>query len=238
MNKFLLSISLLLAFNLSALAQSYEEMRLELDKWHPGEVMLRDGTSVEGDINFNYLIDMIKVRKDGKLNTYNHKQILGFAVFKEEENRTVQYKSLNLPIGDKIYEVVGEDDEKALLVTNVIDREMETEFTGMGIYNQRYRYSALPPTPGTPGTRTFSINRKAEVFYIIRNTGEIDEIGKIVITRDNRGMLKASIKKKKLISILKEFDPGIEQYIEDNDINLKRRDDLIKAILSVMDTDE
>lgn len=238
MHKFLFSIPLLLSFQLVAIAQSYEERRLELDKWHPGEVILRDGTSVDGDINFNYLIDMIKVRKEGKLNTYNHKQILGFAVFKEEENRTVQYKSLNLTIGDKIYEVVGEDEEKALLVTNVIDRDMQTEYTGMGIYNQRYRYSALPPTPGSPGTRTYTINRKAEVFYIIRNTGEIDEIGKIVITRDNKGMLKASIKKKKLISILKEFDPGIEQFIDDNDINLKRRDDLIKAILSVMDTED
>lgn len=227
------------ALTMSAHAQNIDENRLELNLWHEGEVTLKDGRVVKGKINFNYVIDMIRVQSDGQLNTFNHKQILEFQVFKEEEDRTVYYKSLNLPIGDKIYEVVGEDEEKALLVTTIIDREAETEYTNLGFYNPRYRYNALPPTPGTPGTRTYVVSRKAESFYIIRNTGEIDEIGTIVITRNNsRGQLKSTIKKKKLIKILKEYDPNIEQYLELNDIDLRKRKELIQAILSVMDTGE
>lgn len=233
---------LLLVFTVltvGAHAQNVDENRLELNLWHAGEVTLKNGRVVKGKINFNYVINMIRVQSDGKLNTFNHKQILEFQVFKEDEDRTVYYKSLNLPIGDKIYEVVGEDEEKALLVTTIIDREAETEYTNLGFYNPRYRYNALPPTPGTPGTRTYVVSRKAESFYIIRNTGKIDEIGTIVITRNNsRGQLKSTIKKKKLIKILKEYDPNIEQYLESNDINLRKRKELIQAILSVMDTGE
>lgn len=230
---------LLVIITASAHAQRFDENRLELNLWHPGEVTLKDGRVVEGKINFNYVIDMIRVQSDGKLNTFNHKQILEFQVFKEEEDRNVYYKSLNLPIGDKIYEVVGEDEEKALLVTTIIDREAQTEYTNLGFYNPRYRYNALPPTPGTPGTRTYTVSRKAESFYIIKNTGKIDEIGTIVITRENtRGQLKSTIKKKRLIKILKEYDPNIEQYLESNDINLRKRKELIQAILSVMDSGE
>ncbi|MCE7993415.1 MAG: hypothetical protein HEP71_15620 [Roseivirga sp.] len=237
MKKLLLLVFAILALN--ARAQRLDENRLELNLWHPGEVTLQDGRVVKGKINFNYVIDMIRVQSDGQLNTFNHKQILEFQVFKEEEDRIVYYKSLNLPIGHKIYEVVGEDAEKALLVTTVIDREAQTEYTNLGFYNPRYRYNALPPTPGTPGTRTYTVSRKAESFFIIRNTGKIDEIGTIVITRNNsRGQLKSTIKRKKLIKILKEYDPNIEQYLETNDIDLRRRKELIKAILSVMDTGE
>lgn len=237
MKKILLLVFAVLAFN--ARAQRLDENRLELNLWHPGQVTLQDGRVVEGKINFNYVIDMIRVQSEGQLNTFNHKQILEFQVFKEEEDRTVYYKSLNLPIGHKIYEVVGEDDTKALLVTTVIDREAQTEYTNLGFYNPRYRYNALPPTPGTPGTRTYTVSRKAESFYFIRNTGKIDEIGTIVITRNNsRGQLKSTIKRKKLIKLLKEYDPNIEQYLEANDIDLRRRKELIKAILSVMDTGE
>lgn len=237
MKKLLLLLFTVLAFNTRA--QNVDENRLELNKWHPGEVTLHDGRVVKGKINFNYVIDMIRVQSNGQLNTFNHKQILEFQVFKEEEDRTVYYKSLKLPIGHKIYEVVGEDDEKALLVTTVVDKESQTEFTNLGFYNPRYRYNALPPTPGTPGTRTYIVNRKAESFFIIKNTGEIDDIGTIVITRKNsRGQLKSTIKRKKLINILKEYNPNIKQYIETNDLDLRWRKELIEAILSVMNTGE
>ncbi|GAB5522443.1 MAG: hypothetical protein Roseis2KO_03150 [Roseivirga sp.] len=230
---------LLVIIATSANAQRFDENRLELNLWHPGKVTLKDGRVIEGNINFNYVIDMIRVKSEDQLNTFNHKQILEFQVFKEEEDRTVYYKSLNLPIGDKIYEVVGEDEEKALLVTTVIDREAQTEYDNLGFYNPRYRYNALPPTPGTPGTRTYTVSRKAESFHIIKNTGKIDEIGTIVITRENtRGQLKSTIKKKRLIKILKEYDPDIEQYLKSNDIDLRKRKELIQAILSVMNTGE
>ncbi|GEM_PF-6736569 len=238
MKRLVYSLVLMISVGLALQAQRIQrsdEDRLELNQWHPGKVTLREGRVVEGKINFNYVIDMIRVQSEGKLNTFNHKQILEFEVFKEEENRTVYYKSLNLPIGHKIYEVVGEDEEKALLVTTIIDREAQTEYTNLGFYSPRYRYNALPPTPGTPGTRTYTVSRKAESFYFIRNTGKIDQIGTIVITRQNsRGQLKSTIKKKKLIKILKEYDPHIETYLETNNIDLKRRKELIQAILSVM----
>ena len=223
---FLLSISGIIR------AQSINEQRLELNKWHVGEVNLRNGETEKGLINFNYVINMIRVQNAGKVSTYNHKQILDFTVFKPEENRNVSYKSLNLPIGDKIYEVVGEDDSKALLVATVIDQESQTEYDNLGFYNRRY--NALPPTPGTPGTRTYTVNRKAEAFFIITNTGAIHDIGKIVIIRNNRGQLRSTINRKRLTRLLKKFNPNIEQYIEDNKINLKKRDQLIATILSIM----
>lgn len=239
MKKLLLFLMIILAMSTTVNAQRVDENRLELNLWHSGSVTLRDGTTVEGKINFNYINNMIRVQSDGKLNTFNHRQILEFELFKKEENRTVYYKSLRLPIGDQIYEVVAEDDEKALLVTNIIDQESQTEFTNMGLMGPRFRYNAMPPTPGTPGTRTYIVNRKAESFYLITNTGKIDQIGIIVITRNtNKGQLKSTIKKKKLISILKQYNPNIEQYLKENDLNLKLRGELITAILSVMNTGE
>lgn len=234
MKRILLSFFLLILAVFAANAQRIGDNRLELDLWHPGQITLRDGTFVKGNINFNYVINMIRVQNAGTVQTYNHKQLLDFTVFKEEENRNVSYKSLNLPIGDKIYEVVGEDDEKALLVANVIDQEAETEYTNLGFYNRRYSYSAIPPTPGTRGTRTQVVNRKAEAFFLITNTGKIHDLGKIVIIRNSRGQLKSTIKRKKLIAILKGFNPDIEQYLKVNKINLRKREQLIATILSVM----
>lgn len=159
MKRFLFLLILIISISAVAQAQSLDENRLELNLWHSGKVSLRNGEVIEGKINFNYIVNMIRVQSGGMLNTFNHKQILEFEVFKEEENRTVYYKSLNLPIGDKIYEVVGEDDEKALLVTTIIDKESETEYSNLGLYGPRYRYNALPPTPGNTDLHSKSKGR-------------------------------------------------------------------------------
>ena len=208
--------------------------RLDLDQWHPGTVFLKDGTRFDGQVNFNYLLDMVQVKTQRSVRAYNHKQLLEFVVFKEDENRQVTYKSLNLPIGDQIYEVVGEDSEKALLIASIVDT------------NTQY-YQDYAPVWGPGGTRlgtapigptqSFTVNRRAETFIIIDKTGRMDQIGTIVISRGQR-QLKSTIRKKRLIAILERYKSNIGEYIEKNEINLRKRDQLIQTFLAILDNSD
>ena len=208
-----------------------EGNRLDLDLWYPGTIFLKDGSAFEGQVNFNYLLDMVQVRTPGQVRAYNHKQLLEFVMYKEDEDREVTYKALNLPLGDQIYEVVGEDSEKALLIASVVDT------------NTQY-YQDWAPVYGPGGTwlgnrpigpqQSFTVNRRAETFIIIDNTGRMDEIGTIVITRNQR-QLKSTIRKKRLISILERYKPNMAEYLKANDINLRKRQDLIDTFMAILD---
>lgn len=204
--------------------------RLDLDQWHPGTVFLKDGTSIQGQVNFNYLLDMVQVKNQRSLRAFNHKQLLEFVVFKADENRQVTYKALNLPIGDQIYEVVGEDSEKALLIASIVD----TNTQYYQDYSPQFGATRLSSPIARP-TRSFTVNRRAETFIIIDKTGRMDEVGTIVITRNQR-QLKSTIRKKRLISILERYKSNIAEYIEKNDINLRKRDQLIQTFMSILDS--
>lgn len=226
----LLLLWLFVTITNSSKAQEFYDKALSLETWYNGKVVLRNGEVEKGSINFNYVLDMVQIKSEDHINIYSKNQIQSFKIYTDSENdRERNYKSLNLPIGYRVYEVLAEDPEKAFLVSTQVDEKTYTYYTQLG-----------NPTLGGPtmAPTSFSIERRSEDYYLIDKKGQIDYFGRILFRRNNNGQASSEIIKKDLLKKLKEIDPKINQYIKEEGLNIKKHSDLIQVIFYVMDKEQ
>lgn len=219
-------ITLFVALANTTEAQEFYDKALNLETWYNGEVVLRSGALERGSINFNYVLDMVQVKQEGRISTYNKTQIESFKIYPDAENdRERNYKSLNLPIGYRIYEVIAEDMEKAFLASTQVDEKAQTYFMPMG--SPSMRATSLVPN-------TYFIEMRSEDYYLINRRGEIEYFGRILFRSNNRGQASSEINKKQTLKKLKEYDPNLDQYMKDNNLNIREHEDLLQVIRHIM----
>lgn len=222
----LLMLVLFVAIASTSKAQEFYDKALSLETWYNGELVLRSGEMEKGSINFNYVLDMVQVKQAGRISTYNKSQIESFRIYPDAENdRERNYKSLNLPIGYRIYEVIAEDSEKAFLASTQVDEKAQTYFMPMG--GPSFGATSLVPN-------TYFIEMRSEDYYLINRRGEIDYFGRILFRRNNKGQASSEINRKQTLKKLKEFDPNLDQYLKDNNLNIREHDDLLQIIRHIM----
>lgn len=207
-------------------AQEFYDKALNLENWHNGEVVLKTGEVEKGSVNFNYDLNLVQVKKDGKILNYSKSQIDLFRIYSDSKNKKHRtYKSLNLNVGHHLYEVLAEDAEKAFLVSTQVDIKTHSISS----------YSANPVTGGTSSIDGYyTIERRSEDFYMIQRNGKIDYFGRIIYTRNNKRQANSKLKKKKIIDTLSQFKPNLPKHIRTNRIKLRKREELVSLIHLVM----
>lgn len=218
----LILISVLFASN-SIQAQEYYDSHLRLEEWNKGEITLLDGTKIVGDISFNYFLSLVQFLDEEKVNTYGITQVSSFKIFKSDEGQELNYRLLNLPTGTDFYRVLAEDQKKAFVVQTYVLSE-----------KNYYSYPSVNLRFSKPDeTRTSSVQshfERREVYILLRRNGEVEPFAEIALNKKLKGRVIYN-SKKTLLELLSEFDPNVDEFVERNDLNIKKRNDLIQIIM-------
>ncbi|MEO9965017.1 MAG: hypothetical protein ABJF11_04465 [Reichenbachiella sp.] len=165
-----ISALMLTMVNSVALAQ-LKNYNTEVDIWLPGQIKLFDGTAVKGNINYNFITDLLSIQfADSTSKSYTAKKASYFEM-READNQLKKYYSLpfevrkNKDLQNVFFEVVHESQSVAILSRHEYDYAIRGTPSGQN-------------SASVEVDRTVEMEKVTEVLYIASNKGEILEYAK------------------------------------------------------------
>lgn len=227
----------------------FKNYNTENEKWFDGEIVLLNGDKLKGQLNYNFVSSVLRMKEAGNTIIYTSEKVLFFELY-NERGYVKRFYSLPFDPGNAgrdiptFFEVVYEDKEFALLSRH------QLEYSEKQIYNQDHHYG------------TSKVEKVFEVLYIADTKGNIspflkrkksavdnsfDWDGKL-ISVDKPGLeynerklasssTKKEVKKYKFVDkqalsqvLSRDKYEKMEQYRKEEKLKLNVRKDLIKAL--------
>ena len=219
----LLSIVLLalVLVNVSTLAQKPIK-DLKLTAWSQGQLALNSGEMLKGELNYNYVVQIIRVKVDGKELAFNESQV-AFFEYETDEGKEV-WKRLKLEQAPRLYRVLAENQSVAFLSYLDIERDMR--------YYRAGDYHGSQFAPMNPNEEAYRemVKTRAEAYVAVTSNGKVTPLGRIS-ERPSRDLFtdnQSTISKKRLIAFLENFDPTIRDFIKKEKLKMNQPADIIR----------
>ncbi|MEM9391374.1 MAG: hypothetical protein AAGA02_12925 [Bacteroidota bacterium] len=151
----------------SALSQ-FKNYNTENEQWFSGRVKLLGGKTIDGELNYNFVSQVLRLRKTDKIEIYNAEEVLLFLLEKSDEEPNLYY---SLPYMDQEYgrkravffEVLYENNELAILSRLIFEfKDRNWLFDS----NTNNPLSTVPPTD-------YKIEKVWERIYMANTKGTI-----------------------------------------------------------------
>lgn len=221
------SLFLITLFCCQKMQAQSEGLRTGLRVWYPGNVTLQDETVLNGQINYNYIEGLVRIKTDSVVQTFAANQIMGFS--QQIEGEREEFQGLDLGGGHRFYRLIGQNSQVAFLV---FYQPLEAKFDALSIAT----FAATSATAASGGNAAGNVpqdlptppyrRQKFRNIIAVTATGEQFAFNKtkgLNVTAFNR---THRVNKREVISFLKRFDPSIEGYIKKNGLNIRNLDDL------------
>lgn len=196
MIKYFLAIlfTLSVAFQLAA-------QKFSMEQWHKGRVVLIEGDTLEGDLNYNFANNVVQIQVKGTQEAYvfSAQKILYFDFVDKLDKSFRQFYSLPYSIKRNNYKVPVLFEVNVLGPLTLLSRE--------SIENRTYSYNAY---------RSYTRPTLVYNYYLL------DEKERIV-KFDGR-------KRKDLEPFLKPYQKEVAKYMKEKRLKVDRRGDLAKII--------
>src|ERR1700712_4129452 len=66
--------------------------------WHPGELVLANGTEWKGELTFNWKAEVVQCRQGAIIKAYSANQVRSFAYFDDQQNTIRRFLAVECPI--------------------------------------------------------------------------------------------------------------------------------------------
>ena len=211
----------LVLVNVNALAQKPIK-DLKLTAWTKGQLALNSGEVLEGELNYNYVVQIIRVKVDGKELAFNESQV-AFFEYETDEGKEV-WKRLKLEQVPRLYRVLAENQSVAFLSYLDIERDMR--------YYRAGDYHGSQFAPMNPNEEAYRemVKTRAEAYVAVTSNGKVTPLGRIS-ERPSRDLFtdnQSTISKKRLIAFLENFDPTIRDFIKKEKLKMNQPADIIR----------
>ena len=217
----------LVLVNVNALAQKPIK-DLKLTAWTKGQLALNSGEVLEGELNYNYVVQIIRVKVDGKELAFNESQV-AFFEYETDEGKEV-WKRLKLEQVPRLYRVLAENQSVAFLSYLDIERDMR--------YYRAGDYHGSQFAPMNPNETAYQemVKTRAEAYVAVTANGKVTPLGRIS-ERPSRDLFtdnQSTISKKRLIAFLENFDPTIRDFIKKEKLKMNQPADIIQIFNKVL----
>lgn len=229
LNKKLLYV-LLFFLTLTGLAQAQFP---EDDLWFEGEVELEDGQRIAGQLSFftNEKQGLLQINTGKKVLAFDAQQIVQFSFYDHLLNRTRQFYSLPFERSDQNYsiflffEALYEGPYISLLSKTQMRQESRVNnspYTYRGYYTPRWYNNGIP--------QNFTIWVPYETLYLVTPNTDITAYARpSALDRENPRLSKPD--EEYLQKLMRDQWPEMESYLEQNKIDIRRRNDLIRTVI-------
>ena len=211
---------------------------LRLDHWAPGSLVLKDGRTVHGEINYDYANHFVQIKQGDSISLYSERTAnsLHFDWFDSPEATTFRNLSINGP--ERMYRVLYENSHMAFLSYYEVDIKTNGPLASI----KRPKGIAQPtaePVAGQTNEKTLWFRSWKERFVLITASGETRELGTFyVIPANSKGqMLQGALMTKKgLAKKLNDVMPGAKDYLSSRQIDLDNRHHIMQVFQKVIAT--
>ncbi len=174
-----------LLFSLKVPGQ-FKNYNTENEYWSPGAIQLIDKETIEGELNYNFVSQTLRIRRSDQIETFNAREVLLFNLIQEDGNRKTFY---SLPYKDEAFDrerpvffyVIYEGKGIALLSRNVLE----------------FRNTQLSDDP-------------AAAFYILPTANKVESIKEVIYLANALGSIKPYLEGKKSTDF--NFTPTYRSY--------------------------
>ena len=169
--------------------------------WHSGHAVLTTGDTLNGEVKYDLVNDIIRVNTGSKIHTLSARKIFFFEIFDVTVDTYRQFYVLPFNVTT---------DYKASLIFEVIFEGHMTLLARETIVNKTSQYNSYYWSGGTYTRQVLSYD-----FYFLDNKGNITFYTK---------------KKRDLISILSNRRSEIDKYIRKNSLKVDKKRDLARIV--------
>ncbi len=169
--------------------------------WHSGHAVLTTGDTLNGEVKYDLVKDIIRVNTGSKIHTISARKIFFFEILDVTVDTYRQFYSLPFNLTT---------DYKSFLIFEVVFEGQMTLLARETIENKTSQYNSQYWSGGTYSRQVLTYD-----FYFLDNKGNITFFTK---------------KKRDLISILYKKRSEIDKYIRKNSLKMDRKRDLARII--------
>ena len=208
---------------------------LRLDHWAPGSLVLKDGQTVSGHINYDYANRFVQVKQGDSISLYHETltNTLHFDWFDTPDKAT--FRNLQIDGPERMYRVLFENSKLAFLSYYEID----IKTAGPLATTSRPKGIALvnPETvKGEAEEKTLYFHSWKERFLLVTATGELRELGTyFILPANDKGQVQqgALMTKKGLLRKLRDIYPQVGNVLDAKSIDLDNRHHIMQVFKEV-----
>jgi len=211
---------------------------LRLDHWAPGTLVLKDGGTVQGEINYDYANHFVQVKQADSIRLFSERiaSTLHFDWFDTPDKTT--FRNLNINGPERMYRVLYENSQMAFLSYYEVDIKTDGPLAST-TRPKGIAQSSPAPTSNKAREKTIWFRSWRERFLLITATGDIRELGSFfILPANNKGQMQqgALMTKKSLAKNLKDLFPNAKSYLADKRIDLDNRHHIMQVFQKVIAT--
>ena len=169
--------------------------------WHTGHAVLTSGDTLNGEVKYDLVNDIVRVNTGSKIHTLSARKIFFFEIFDVTVDTYRQFYVLPFNLTA---------DYKSFLIFEVVFEGQMTLLARETIENKTSQYNSHYWSGGTYTRQVLTYD-----FYFLDNKGNITFFTK---------------KKRDLISLLSNKSGEIDKYIRKNSLKVDRKRDLARIV--------
>lgn len=222
-------------FNDAKLKKTPKNWELENESWYNGKIKLYDGKTIEGNLNYNFVTEVLNYDHGDIKGSVVPEQVVYFQIIDENDDTRLFYSLPILKNGQERWHFLQKIYEKngvGIFSHHGLELQTYEEFTAMSeVMNRRVVENVMETiylVSSTNGIIEFGNRKKEGIFYYGLVNVEVKRVGTTILEHKNDRNMK--IKDADLIfSVLPQHRDKIKSYIKSEKLNLRILNDLIKV---------
>ncbi len=135
--------------------------------WHEGTIKLENGQTIEGELNYNFITEILSYRSNGESHPYTARNVVSFIL--KDHNSNSRRKYYSIPISDP-----GEKFEKLVFFEVIYERGSLAILSRHFYKYQEREKTAIDPVSGMPISYGRTSKEKIkEYLYLADDRGHI-----------------------------------------------------------------